>query len=616
MANHVPPAAIRSGIRAAEDVDGVEIINSPTLIEDIQRWAIKATIDAGEPIDGSMGVPRCTEWFVVLDPAYPLGSINIYPSKQHSITATFPHQDLNLPGPDHRPWRSGKLCLDTPVGRLGLIGAGHDPIGNREDRLKWHLARGVAWVRAAAEGTLVQVEDPFELPFCRASGDLCLVHDESPISFSAWSEVDPGTWGVFGWHPLEGIKNTILAGVFLTRKGTLVRTTHKYSESWGSISKNERCTGVWWLWPCPIVLAPWQIPLNWADLRAAGKTAGVDVDDRLSEIARRVRGTAMEILLLGYPIPRKHGGEPSEIHWQAIRIPELRVGGRPPNGFRANELGWWRRDRTTVFAGQKPIAYMSTENWHPDRLQARGRLSQPLRDRRVAIVGCGALGSVVAELLVRGGVSDLLLIDDDVIAVGNLVRHTLSGQEIGQNKAEALARRLATSSPLAEVRGHAGKLPNVRLEVETLLEDREVVVDCTGADDVTMSLALGWWSLSRLFFSASVGYEARRTFLFAHRGHSFPQQDFREKLEPFLQEERQCWAEQGETIEGAGCWSPLFPARLADILLAAASCVKVMEEVAGEDRVEARLVVFQQTSGAGFMGLQRMDKREDLVGHE
>ncbi|MCZ6491253.1 MAG: ThiF family adenylyltransferase, partial [Acidobacteria bacterium] len=44
---------------------------------------------------------------------------------------------------------------------------------------------------------------------------------------------------------------------------------------------------------------------------------------------------------------------------------------------------------------------------------------------RVAIVGCGALGSHQASLLVRAGVGELLLIDRDYVEESNLQRQTL-----------------------------------------------------------------------------------------------------------------------------------------------------------------------------------------------
>jgi hypothetical protein len=210
-------------------------------------------------------------------------------------------------------------------------------------------------------------------------------------------------------------------------------------------------------------------------------------------------------------------------------------------------------------------------------------------------------------LLVRGGVSDLLLVDNDSLAAQNLVRHTLSGREIGMNKAAALAHRLGTTAPFSFVHAYDRRLPMMRAEAEELLDDRDVVIDCTAAADVPMVLSLGWWSLSRLFVSVSVGYEARRTFLFAHQGHSFPQEEFATRIEPLLKEERALWTSRGETLEGAGCWSPLFPARLDDIVLAAAAGVKIIEELVEAPSVDRRLIVFEQPSGSGFGGLVRTD---------
>lgn len=295
------------------------------------------------------------------------------------------------------------------------------------------------------------------------------------------------------------------------------------------------------------------------------------------------------------------------MHWQAIRLPRLESETKAPRGFRPNKQSFWQRDRQQAFNDTGTLLYLSTENWHPDRLQARGRFNQPLRDSRVALIGCGALGSVVAELLVRGGVGDILLIDHDKLEVANLVRHTLSGQDIGKNKATALATRLSTAAPCASVRAHPIELPNMRGEIEKLLDPRDLMIDCTASDEVLRALGLGWWGISRLFVSASVGYEAKRTFLFAHRGHLFPQDEFRRKLDPMLKDERASWAQRGDTLEGAGCWSPLFPARMDDIMLAAASCVKVIEELVPEVEVEAKLVVFEQVLETEFAGLRRIE---------
>jgi hypothetical protein len=213
----------------------------------------------------------------------------------------------------------------------------------------------------------------------------------------------------------------------------------------------------------------------------------------------------------------------------------------------------------------------------------------------------------MTELLVRGGVSKLLLIDHDILVAGNLVRHTLTGQDIGKFKADSLAKKLSTVAPFSSINAHSKKFPIVKTDVEKLLEDCDIVIDCTADDEVAIALGLGWWSLDKLFLSAFVGYEAKRTYLFSHRGHSFPHPVFQNMVAPLLQKEKALWLKQGETLEGAGCWSPLFPARLDDLLLAASCCIKIIEERVEKQEMVTRLTTFEQISDQGFIGLKRID---------
>nr|WP_258193153.1 ThiF family adenylyltransferase [Paraburkholderia sp. BL25I1N1] len=70
--------------------------------------------------------------------------------------------------------------------------------------------------------------------------------------------------------------------------------------------------------------------------------------------------------------------------------------------------------------------------------------------KTVAIVGCGSLGSKVAVSLARSGVSNFVLVDDDVMLPENIVRNELDWSAIGDQKVDALARRIALVSPTAQ----------------------------------------------------------------------------------------------------------------------------------------------------------------------
>ena len=70
---------------------------------------------------------------------------------------------------------------------------------------------------------------------------------------------------------------------------------------------------------------------------------------------------------------------------------------------------------------------------------------QSLLKSRVLVCGCGALGSVSAELLARAGVGHLRIVDRDFLELNNLQRQSLYDEadvSSGLPKAEAAARKL------------------------------------------------------------------------------------------------------------------------------------------------------------------------------
>ncbi|HET6331340.1 MAG TPA: ThiF family adenylyltransferase [Holophagaceae bacterium] len=71
-----------------------------------------------------------------------------------------------------------------------------------------------------------------------------------------------------------------------------------------------------------------------------------------------------------------------------------------------------------------------------------------LRVKRVAVVGLGATGSVIASWLARAGVGRLSLLDRDFVERSNLQRQILYGEpDLGRLKAEAAADRLHEANP-------------------------------------------------------------------------------------------------------------------------------------------------------------------------
>lgn len=110
------------------------------------------------------------------------------------------------------------------------------------------------------------------------------------------------------------------------------------------------------------------------------------------------------------------------------------------------------------------------------------------------IVGCGALGSVQAELLARAGVGRLTVIDRDFVERANLQRQVLftdEDAEAATPKAVAGERALSAINPEIRIRGvvddlHAGT-------AEDLLADADVV--CDGTDNFETRYLVNDWAV-------------------------------------------------------------------------------------------------------------------------
>lgn len=76
---------------------------------------------------------------------------------------------------------------------------------------------------------------------------------------------------------------------------------------------------------------------------------------------------------------------------------------------------------------------------------------QPEKDQsRIHIIGCGSVGSTVAENLARCGVTKMTLWDFDDVEAHNIVNQMFRQQDIGKPKVEALRNIILEINPEAE----------------------------------------------------------------------------------------------------------------------------------------------------------------------
>jgi molybdopterin/thiamine biosynthesis adenylyltransferase len=106
-----------------------------------------------------------------------------------------------------------------------------------------------------------------------------------------------------------------------------------------------------------------------------------------------------------------------------------------------------------------------------------------LKQKRVAVVGNGAVGGFVADMLLRDGVGHLGLVDGERLRPGNCVRHILGHGHVGENKAIGLRRALIERHDVDPDSVTAIDNPAWSGEdAASLLREYDLVINATAAD--------------------------------------------------------------------------------------------------------------------------------------
>ncbi len=124
-----------------------------------------------------------------------------------------------------------------------------------------------------------------------------------------------------------------------------------------------------------------------------------------------------------------------------------------------------------------------------------GRSGQEkLLQSSITLVGCGALGSTIAELLVRAGIGSLRIIDRDFVELSNLQRQMLFDE---QDVAENLPKAIAAVRKLGKINQHVKLTPIVadvsHITVAALVQKPTLILD--GTDNLLVRFILNDYAI-------------------------------------------------------------------------------------------------------------------------
>jgi len=561
---------IKQDRRMIDSLSNVQILKDTCWDEHCKKWYLKISIEIEQE---SEHIPKITNWYIVLDSNYPNGVVEIFPDVENGITATFQHQSNNFPIEKNELWKKGKLCLNTDISSLKFINT-----DNGSNPILWNIKRAINWLTAASTNSLVNNKSLFEFPeYIEDNNDL-FVFSEDEMSFTQWKEIDEKygiAWlGIYKENPK----------IYFVKSFDTTASTSTYVVEWGDFFKQNFPIekAAWILLDEIPVLNVWQSPCTYEELEQCFTRQCISLEKCLDALSPELRDEKEHILLIGFPIPKYYGSKNENITWKALWLPKLTNYKR----VRDNEKSLRQFDKQFVFKSEMPLNWIKSENWNLSQISQRGKLNQEIVFKKTLIIGAGCVGSTLSELLVRAGMCDLTIIDNDNFMAGNLCRHTLGLIDIGNNKSDQLSERLNRINPHTKVTSlnfmiNSDVITTADTNQKIDLSLFDIIIDCSGSSKVLKLLeeysAKTGFKENIILASVSLSLEAQYLYLGLWKSNPICVNTFINIISEYFNQDELKYSEYEFPRDGTGCWTPTFPARIDDIWSIVSTAVNAIE---------------------------------------
>jgi len=251
----------------------------------------------------------------------------------------------------------------------------------------------------------------------------------------------------------------------------------------------------------------------------------------------------------------------TEIHWQ---VAILEIGKFPlkgvPERIKGKKTGGWKSELI-----DERISWALSRNSSYEYFFGRGTLSRNITTKKILILGIGAVGSMIATTLVRGGCKFIDLADYDVKEPENVCRSEYFFDRGINEKVYELSGILTSISPFVETASFIKDYFETLIKVlyrekgakesfTSVLNRYDVVFDCTTDND--LMYILDSLELSCDLINLSITNHARDLVCaFYPNIYRFVINQFDNVLENDFE----------DLFNPTGCWSPTFRAGFNDI---------------------------------------------------
>lgn len=121
------------------------------------------------------------------------------------------------------------------------------------------------------------------------------------------------------------------------------------------------------------------------------------------------------------------------------------------------------------------------------RLLVKDKLDD-IQNKKVLIIGLGGVGSYAVEALIRSGIQNITIVDNDIISYSNLNRQLMTNiNNIGKFKTDEIEKRILTINPKCKV-NKINKFITLENINELFYDNFDYIVDA--CDTITVKLEL------------------------------------------------------------------------------------------------------------------------------
>lgn len=243
-----------------------------------------------------------------------------------------------------------------------------------------------------------------------------------------------------------------------------------------------------------------------------------------------------------------------------------------------------------------PLGFQDVQIITKEMFFGRGAFSENLVSKKVAVIGLGAIGSMVATALAHSGVYNIGLWDNDIVEPGNICRSSYSLSNLGDSKVRAIEKMIKTINPYIKTENiktsgcwyfrDANNITysngsfydninyNDQKDAIKEIENYDLIIDCTGSNEMLHFLSYAVRNTD--IISLCITNKAKELLCITNKnGNPF---ELRKTYLSRIEQDTKNFY-----VEGSGCYSPTFLAKQCDISALVNLAIKDIDKVFSEN---------------------------------